>query len=220
MRVWAARGHGVVSAPRENSGRQHMAEGREPQQRGSVRPSKSPAEVLGMTGAPNQTGIHLPRYFPSTTASRRARKTPTTPKSGHAERRNPAAMLVSGLPLKPAWPRCLPDVLGAGSGWLALASGSSTAQTRTLLGRGGNTPFLMRVPDWDGLGVGRPDACGIADMTLASKSGGVAGWLGDWLAGWLDAKWVSIFIWRERDLLSATVEFCPGFWGSWRRSWL
>lgn len=184
--VWAARGHGLGLGlglrlgPRlgllwrletSGSGREHMAEGREPQQRGSVRPSKSPAEVPKMAETRNQTGIHLPRYFPSKTASTRARNTPTTPKTRHAEMRDWPGMFAFGFPLKPVCPDCLPGVLGTGSGWLGSAAGFNTAQMRTLLGRGGKTPFLMRVLDWDGLGVGRPDACGIADMTLASKSG-------------------------------------------------
>jgi hypothetical protein len=53
---------------------------------------------------------------------------------------------------------------------------SRTAQTRTLLGLGGKIPLarpeLDPDRDEDGFGVGRPDACGIADMAcLASKSG-------------------------------------------------
>lgn len=159
-----------------------MAGEREPQHSGSVRPSKSPAEVLRMAGTPHQTGIHLPRCFPSRPASTAARKTPSRPSATHAvnSRLCFAVHGPSRAVSKSACSGCLPGVLGAGSGWLGLAAGSSTAQTRTLLGLGGNTPFLMPAPDRDGLGVGRPDACGSADMAGPRCRDGRGEW-GYWL---------------------------------------
>ena len=155
-----------------------MAGEREPQHSGSVRPSKSPAEVLAMGKKPNQTGVHLPRCFPSRTASTAARKTPSRPSATHAVNRclRLAVHGPSRAVPESVWPSCLPGVLGAGSGWLGWATGSSTAQTRTLLGLGGKTPFLMPAPDRDGLGVGRPDACGSADMTGPRTRDGRSEW--------------------------------------------